>query len=413
MSDSAASGTRPFDIVVWGATGFTGRLVVEYMAARYPPGDAITWAVGGRNREKLERTLDAIAFSGERPEIIVADGMDAESMRDMALCTRVVLTTVGPYAKYGDALVAACAENGTDYCDLTGETQWVRRMLDEHEETARSSGARILMSCAFDSIPSDIGVHVLNREAVRLHGRPCHSITMLVRAMRGGASGGTIASILNVIEEARSDRAVARLMNNPYALNPAGEQDGPDGRDQSGAVFNELEGVWTGPFIMAAINTRTVRRTNALLDYPYGRDFRYSEATIAGRGLAGRMKATMMSLGIRLAVVAAAVPTLKNRLLKPMLPEPGEGPTREERESGFFNLLMIGELGDGKTLRLRIKGDRDPGYGSTSKMLAETAVSLALDDPGTGGGMWTPAAALGDRLAERMVENAGLTFELE
>ena len=413
MSDSAASGTRPFDIVVWGATGFTGRLVVEYMAARYPPGDAFTWAVGGRNREKLERTLDAIAFPAARPEIIVADGMDPESMQDMARRTRVVLTTVGPYAKYGDALVAACAENGTDYCDLTGETQWVRRMLDEHEETARSSGARILMSCAFDSIPSDIGVHVLNREAVRLHGHPCHSITMLVRAMRGGASGGTIASILNVIEEARRDRAVARLMNNPYALNPVGEQDGPDGRDQSGAVFNALEGVWTGPFIMAAINTRTVRRTNALLDYPYGRDFRYSEATVTGSGLAGRMKATMMGLGIRLAVIAAAVPALRNRLLKPMLPEPGEGPTREAREAGFFNLLMIGELGDDTTLRLRIKGDRDPGYGSTSKMLAETAVSLALDDPGTGGGMWTPAAALGDRLAARMVDNAGLTFELE
>ena len=383
------------------------------MAARYPPGESLKWAVGGRNREKLEQVLEAIDFDGQRPEIIVADGMDLASMRDMAGRTRVVLTTVGPYAKYGDALVAACAENGTDYCDLTGETQWVRRMIDEHEATARSSGARILMSCAFDSIPSDIGVHVLNREAVRLHGHPCASITMLVRAMRGGASGGTIASILNVIDEARRDRSVARLMNHPYALNPAGEQDGPDERDQSGAVFNAAAGVWTGPFIMAAINTRTVRRTNALLNYPYGRDFRYREATIAGPGLGGRMKATMMGLGIRLAVIAAAVPTLRKRLLQPMLPKPGEGPTREERESGFFNLLMIGELSDGKHLHLRIKGDRDPGYGSTSKMLAETAVCLAMDNPATDGGMWTPAAALGDKLASRMVDNAGLAFELE
>lgn len=413
MSSSETPAERQFEIIVWGATGFTGRLVVEYLAANYPPGETLRWAIGGRNRDKLESVLDAIPFANGRPEIIVADGLDKGSMETLAKRTSVVLTTVGPYAKYGGPLVAACARTGTDYCDLTGETQWIRRMLDEHEATARASGARILMSCAFDSVPSDIGVHALNRDACRIHGRPCRSITMLVRAMKGGASGGTIASILNVIDEARSDRSVARLMNDPYALNPAGERDGPDGRDQTKAIFNKHAGVWTAPFIMAAINTRTVRRTNALLGYPYGREFRYSEATITGPGMAGRMKASLMSAALRLFVIVAAITPLRKLFLQPLLPKPGEGPSREERDSGYFNLLMIGELDDGAVMRLRIKGDRDPGYGSTSRMLAETAVCLAKDRVEVGGGMWTPAAALGDKLLLRLVRNAGLSFELE
>ena len=413
MPPPETTAEREFDVIVWGATGFTGQLVVEYLAANYPPAQPLRWAVGARNREKLARVLDAISFPAEKPEIIIADGLDSTSMEEMAARTKVVLTTVGPYAKYGSPLVAACARLGTDYCDLTGETQWIRRMIDEHEQTARDSGARILMSCAFDSVPSDIGVHVLNRDASRIHGQPCRSVTMLVRAMKGGASGGTIASILNVIDEARSDRSVARLMNDPYALNPSGEREGPDGRDQAGAVYNDHAGVWTAPFIMAAINTRNVRRTNALLGYPYGRDFRYSEATITGSGLAGRVKAALMSAGLRLFVVVAAITPLRRLLVQPFLPEPGEGPTREERESGYFNLLMIGELDDGTVMRLRIKGDRDPGYGSTSRMLAETAVCLAQDGPEVGGGIWTPAAALGDKLLTRLVRNAGLSFELE
>ena len=268
MSDIDTPDQRPLDIIVWGASGFTGRLVVEYLASRYPPGESLRWAVGGRNREKLERALDDIQFPAERPEIIVADGLDLASMRDMASRTRVVITTVGPYAKYGSPLVQACAESGTDYCDLAGETQWIRRMIDEHEETARESGARILMSCAFDSVPSDIGVHVINREANRVHGKPCRSVRMLVRATKGTVSGGTTASILNVIDEARSDRAIARLLNDPYALSPDGERSGPDGRDQTNAMGDEHAGAGTGPCLMAGIITRTVRRTNALRDYP-------------------------------------------------------------------------------------------------------------------------------------------------
>ena len=413
MSDNIDKPEREFDVIVWGATGFTGRLVVEYLAANYPQGKPLRWAVGARNRDKLQRVLDDISFDGTRPEIIVADSHDPASLASLANRTRVVLTTVGPYAKYGSELVRACATSGTDYCDLTGEAQWIRRMIDTHEKAARESGARILMSCAFDSVPSDIGVHCLQKNALRLHEQTCKDIIMLVRAMKGGASGGTIASILNLVDEARRDRSIARLVTDPYALNPEGLREGPDGRDQDGAVFNEKAGVWTGPFIMAGINTRTVRRTNALLGYPYGKDFRYSEATITGAGLSGRLKATMAGIGLKAFVVLAAIPILRKLLLQPFLPAPGEGPSREERENGYFNLLMIGTLANDQVLRLRIKGDRDPGYGSTSKMLAETAVCLALDDPRVAGGFWTPAAALGDHLLSRLVRNAGLTFELE
>jgi short subunit dehydrogenase-like uncharacterized protein len=413
MPAEATANGREYEIIVWGASGFTGRLVVEYLATNYPPGESLNWAVGGRSREKLEQVLESISWPVNRPDILIADSHDVPSMQDLVTKSAVVLSTVGPYAKYGSELVAACVAAGTHYCDLCGETQWIRKMIDEHQEAAEKSGARILMSCAFDSVPSDIGVYFLNKHAAKVHCVPCTSITMLVRAMKGGPSGGTIASMLNVIEEARSDPAIARILRHPYALNPTGQQEGPDGPDQRSPVFNEDEGVWTAPFVMAGINTRTVRRTNALLDFRYGRDFRYHEATIAGRGFRGRLKARMSSVGLKLFVIAAVTPFLRRFVLKPILPDPGEGPTREQRENGYFNLLMLGKLPGGETLRLRIKGDRDPGYGSTSKMLAECAVCLAKDDPEVGGGLWTPAAALGDKYLRRLTDHAGLSFELE
>lgn len=413
MSGTSAAGGREFDVVVWGASGFTGRLVVEYLAERYPQPDDLRWAVGGRSREKLERVLSSVSVSGTFPEILIADSHDASSLETLARRTRVVLTTVGPYAKHGSEMVAACVAAGTHYCDLSGEPQWIRRMIDQHDAAAREQGARILMSCGFDSVPSDIGVHCLQKSARTIYGEPCTEITMLVRAMKGGASGGTVASMINLIDEARRDRSVARTLRDPYSLNPAGERDGPDEDGGDRVTFDNEAGAWTGPFVMAAINTRTVRRTNALLGYPYGRDFRYREATWTGPGLKGCVRARLGAAALRTFVTIAAVPALRRILLVPFLPGPGEGPTRGARESGYFNLLMIGRLANGKVVRLRIRGDRDPGYGSTCKMLAETAACLAKDDVATGGGLWTPAAALGDLLLSRLVRNAGLTFELE
>lgn len=413
MPANAPTAARDFDIIVLGASGFTGRLVVEYLAQKYPPDGAVRWAVAARNRGKLDEILARIPFAGAQPEIVIADSHDRKSLDELASRARVVLTTVGPYSIHGSELVAACVAAGTHYCDLCGEVQWMRRMIDRHHDTAQETGARIVMSCGFDSIPSDIGVHCLHEHAMRLRGQACSSMTLLVRAMKGGASGGTFASMLNAVEEARGDRSVAKILADPYALNPAGERQGPDRRDQSSARFDEEAGVWTAPFVMALVNTRVVRRSNALLGYRYGRDFHYREATITGSGATGRVKAAMMSAGLKAFIAAAAVPLTRKQIVQRLVPAPGEGPSREQRESGYFNLLMLGKQPDGEILRMRIKGDRDPGYGSTSKMLAESAVCLSADDINVPGGLWTPAAAMGRQLLPRLTANAGLSFEPE
>ena len=289
----------------------------------------------------------------------------------------------------------------------------MRSMIDQHQEEAQSSGAKIVHSCGFDSIPSDIGVFLLQKAAIDQFGEPCNRIKLLVKAMKGGASGGTIASMLNAIEQAREDPVIKRILTEPYALNPEGLRKGPDGRDQVKIEFSEDAGVWTGPFVMAAINTRIVRRTNALLDYQYGEQFRYREATITGKGVSGWFKSAIMTLGLGAFMLASSFKFTRDNVVRRLVPKPGEGPNAEQRKNGFFNLKLIGKTKSGQTLRMTVKGDRDPGYGSTSKMLAESAICLATDDLPVNGGFWTPAAAMGDKLANRLIENAGLSFELE
>ena len=409
---STAHEHREFDIIVWGATGFTGSLVVEYLLRQYGTDNAIRWAIAGRDQSKLDALTQNIGEPANNLNTIVADSFDLESLQNMARRTRVMLTTVGPYARFGSDLVAACVQNGTHYCDLAGEVQWIRRMIDEHDEQAAATGARIVNCCGFDSIPMDIGVWFLQDSAKQQHRSYCTSITTLVRAMKGGASGGTIASMLNVVQESRADRAIARILADPYGLNPAGERQGPDQRDQQNARFDSHVKCWTAPFVMAGINTRVVRRSNALQGFPYGRDFRYREAVITGAGLAGRIKATGITLGLAGFVLAACFKFPRKTMQRLFLPAPGDGPDKASREAGFFKLLQIGVLPDGTVLRANVKGDRDPGYGSTSKMIAECAVCLALDEPATGGGVWTPAAALGRSLYKRLQANAGLTFEI-
>jgi short subunit dehydrogenase-like uncharacterized protein len=413
MPSAATYSQRPYDLVVWGASGFTGRLVVEYLVKKYPQGGQLRWAVAGRDHARLSAVLDQISGLEQRPPVIVADSHDKESLRALALSTKVVLTTVGPYARYGSELVAACVENGTHYCDLAGEVQWMRAMIDRHHAAADASGARIVHSCGFDSIPSDLGVYCLQKHALEQYGAPCVEVTLLVKAMKGGASGGTVASMLTALDQAREDRDIANILFDPYALNPAGERAGPDGPDQAGIEFNADAGVWTGPFIMAAVNTRIVRRTNALCGYPYGQDFRYREATITGNGAGGWCKSALLTAGLGTFMLASSVSFTRKTIVPRLVPKPGEGPTAEQRENGFFNLQLIGKLADGNLLRLRVKGDRDPGYGSTSKMLAESAVCLAKDKLDVAGGFWTPASAMGAPLLERMEKNAGLSFELE
>lgn len=410
MSQSTAS--RDFDIVVWGATGFTGTLVAKYLLRQYGADGDLRWAIAGRSKDKLDELRDELGVDRQQLETIVADSFDSNALDDLARRTRVVLTTVGPYALYGSALVKACVENGTHYCDLAGEVQWIRKMIDRHHARATETGARIVHCCGFDSVPMDIGVWFLQEEAQRRYGEYCASIRMLVKATKGTASGGTVASLINLIEESRKDRTIAKILVNPYSLNPEGERSGPDERDQRNVVYDADAHSWTAPFVMAAVNTKVVRRSHALLGYRYGKDFRYLEAVMTGDGASGWAKGAAMTAALAGLVFGASYSTSRKLLQKFVLPEPGEGPDEEMQQTGFFNLMQIGVLPDGSLIRSRITGDQDPGYGSTSKMLSECAVCLAKDEIAVGGGVWTPASAMARPLLRRLQDNAGLTFEI-
>lgn len=405
--------TRELDIVIWGATGFTGALVAEYLIERYGDSPPFRWAIGGRSRDKLEAVRARLGAAAADLPLIVGDSEDESFLATLAQRAAVVCSTVGPYALYGSKLVAACVDAGTHYCDLTGELQWIRRMIDRHGEAAVRSGARIVHSCGFDSIPSDIGVFFLQREMQRAHGVPCRRIKYGMRRFRGGFSGGTAASLLAMMEEVSRDKNVRSLLADPYGLNPQGERAGPDGADSLKPGYDEDFQSWAGPFVMAALNTRIVRRTNALLDYAYGRDFHYSESLLTGRGARGMASAAAMAAGQAVALGAGAIGPLR-KLLGRVVPKPGEGPSKSERDNGFFDIELYGEhpTDRARSLRARVYGDRDPGYGSTSKMLGESAVCLALDDLTVGGGFWTTAAAMGAPLVERLHRNAGVTFSL-
>lgn len=406
---------REYDIVLMGATGFTGRLVAEYLLGRHGVGGQVRWALAGRSREKLDKIRVELGEAAAGLPLIVADSHDRASLDAMVQRTRVVCTTVGPYALHGSELVAACAGHGTDYCDLAGEVPWMRRMLDAHADAAEESGARIVHCCGFDSIPSDLGVWFLQREAMERFGQPLRRVRMRVKAAKGGLSGGTYASMLNIVEEARRDREVARVLRNPYALCPPGAREGERQPYVSSASYDPAFELWTAPFVMAAINTRVVMKSNALSGFSYGRDFRYDEAVMTGRGFSGRLKATTLSLGMGAFALGAGLGPTRALLKKMVLPKPGEGPSREAREAGFFKIVMDGRNdNDAASLRVAVSGDRDPGYGSTSKMLGETALALALDLPpdARAGGIWTPSTALGERLLDRLVGHAGLSFEV-
>ncbi|MGD8440943.1 MAG: saccharopine dehydrogenase NADP-binding domain-containing protein [Holophagae bacterium] len=411
--------SRDHDIVLWGATGFTGRLVAEHLVGQLAA-TGVRLALGGRDADRLEairRDLTRISPAASELPLIVADSHDRASLDAMAAAAGVVCSTVGPYAVHGHELVAACVDRDTDYCDLTGEVQFIRRMIDRHHDRARASGTRIVHCCGFDSIPSDLGTLVLQESAIDRHGAPFDDVTFVLGASRGGFSGGTVASLVNVLDEAASDRSVRRVLTDPYALNPPGERHGPDGPDQSGPRFDRELGRWTGPFIMAAINTRIVRRTNALLDWRYGRDFGYREVTGFGPGLTGRLAATAAAGGIGALVGALAWGPTRSLLLKTLLPSPGDGPDRAARERGFFTIDLHGRrasgTGDAVTGRVRVHGDHDPGYGETSRMLGESALCLALDgaELDSPGGVLTPAAAMGLRLVDRL-RRVGMVFDV-
>jgi short subunit dehydrogenase-like uncharacterized protein len=407
--------SREFDIVVWGASGFTGRLTAEYLLDRYGLGEEFHWAIAGRNPEKLEKVKQDLARETGRDTsslaVLVGDSNDEGFLADLVGRTRVVCTTVGPYAKYGAKLVEACAKGGTAYCDLTGEVHWMQRMIEAHEDAAKASGAKIVFNCGFDCIPSDLGAFFMQQEMKQRYGVGCSHIQLRVAGFSGAASGGTIASMLGMLEESEKDPRVMRAMSDPYSLNPKSHQAGPDAAERLAPSYDSDFGQWTAPFVMAAINTKVVRRSNALLGYAYGKQFRYDEAMLTGKGALGLAKAAATSAGSAAVMGAMSWGPLR-RMVAGRLPQPGEGPDKARREAGYFDLLLRGASEDGRVLRGRVRGDRDPGYGSTSRMLAESAVCLARDERGVGGGIWTPASAMGEALLMRMPD-AGVTFRIE
>jgi short subunit dehydrogenase-like uncharacterized protein len=396
--------TREFDVVLFGATGYTGQLVADHLTAH---AEGARIALAGRNRERLQHVASELGVS---LPLLVGDSKDPAFVGQMAQRTKVVCTTVGPYSRYGEELLAACADQGTSYCDLTGEVNFVRHMIDRYEERAKQSGARIVHCCGFDSIPSDLGTFFLQERARKRWGAPCDEVRARVTKMRGGSSGGTIASGQEVMKATKNDPELAKLLLQPYCLNPTGEQSGPDPADRYSPQADPDFG-WTGPFIMAACNTRIVRRTNAVLGYPYGRNFRYDEAIATGPGPKGWLRASAVSAGTAAMIASMLVPSLQ-KLSARWLPKPGEGPTREQREKGYFVYELVGTRGTDK-LRARVSADRDPGYGATSKMLGQSALCLALDADRlpVQGGSWTPAAAMGSALIDRL-NKVGVRFEL-
>jgi short subunit dehydrogenase-like uncharacterized protein len=399
---------RDFDVVLLGATGFTGQLVAEYLVKKR---DSLRWALAGRSKGKLEQVRAGLAAADPAAKdlpILVADSLDPAAMRALAARARVVCTTVGPYAKYGEPLVAACAEAGTSYCDLTGETPFIRRAIDAHHARAAETGARIVSCCGFDSIPSDLGVFMLHDHLQKQGDRLAEAHYRLVRA-QGGASGGTVASMMGLMENLH-DPAVRRALGDPYALDPDGSTRGPDGRDALGPG-RDPDGRWTAPFIMAGVNTRVVRRSNALLDHAYGRDFRYDELIDTGKGARGLGRALAVS-GAMVGVGALVATGPGRKLVARFLPAPGEGPSKEKRERGHFRVEIRAKSTAGKRLVGVVAGNLDPGYGQTSVMLGEAALCLAKDDLRTPSGVVTPAVAMGMTLVERL-RAAGMTFRVE
>jgi short subunit dehydrogenase-like uncharacterized protein len=403
-----------YDLVVFGATSFVGKILCRYLWEELGGLRDFRWCAAGRSIGKLEELRRSLGESAANLPLIVADAADEAALRELCASARVVVSTVGPYALYGEPLIKACAELGTDYCDLTGEVQWIRRMLQRYEAAARQSGARIVNCCGFDSIPSDLGVHFVQRQAMQRFGAPCARVKMRVKAMRGGISGGTAASMMNVVKEAAADPSLRKELADPYSICPTGYARPVRQPEVTSAQFDADFNSWVAPFVMSGINTRIVLRTNALSEGAYGAAFAYDEAVLTGDGLKGRLAGTATSVGIVGFMLAAAMPASRVLLEKWLLPKPGEGPTPEAQRNGFFDLRFLGITADGHRLRAKVTGDRDPGYGSTGKMLGQAAVCLAqdVDKAAKPGGFWTPAAIFGDRLISRLSTRSGLSFEL-
>ena len=385
---------REFDVIVYGASGYTGKLVADYIEKEYGNNDSLKWALAGRNKDKLLNIRRELNLNSSL-SILEVDSNDQASLDVMTSSAKCILTTVGPYQLYGSSLVESCAKNGTDYVDLTGEPGWMYEMINAHKETAEKSGARIVFSCGFDSIPFDLGVYFVQQAVQSKFGKPAQHVRGRVKAMNGEFSGGTIASLGATMATLKEKPELIKVLANPFSLTEGFE--GPAQLDDSKVLLDEKLDMWVAPFVMAPINTKNIHRSNALLDFQYGKDFCYDEMMIGGEGEEGKQ-------------IADAI-TSANPMGGDNVPQPGEGPSKESREQGNYDVIFFADI-DGETVEARVTGDMDPGYGSTSKMITESAICLVQDCPDLKGGIYTPAPAMGEKLIKRLTDKAGLTFDI-
>ena len=407
---------RDYAVVLYGATSFVGQITAHYLAEflstnKDKGGNTVTWAIAGRDEEKLNELQSKLA---SKVDIIIANSDDAASLDTMTEQTQVIISTVGPYLKYGEPLIKSCVSNGTDYVDLTGEAIFIKDMMDKYQEAAKQSGARIVNSCGFDSIPSDLGVYFTQKQAEAKFDSACDVIHMRVKAAKGGLSGGTIASMATIFEEVGKDKSRRKQVANPYLLND--DKNAPNVRQSnvSKPEYDSEHKRWLAPFVMASINTRIVHRSNQLLGYEYGRDFRYDEAMWMKDGIKGKLTSYALSAGLLGFATAMMITPSRELLSKHVLPKSGSGPSEEEQKNGYFDIRLFGKTANQETITTKVTGDKDPGYGSTSRMLSQAALCLAQDisKETVGGGFWTPASAMGDKLLSRLEEHAGLSFDV-
>jgi short subunit dehydrogenase-like uncharacterized protein len=412
MSDT----DRPYDIVVWGATGFAGQLVAEYLTQRYTPA-GVSLALGGRSGNRLDSLEERLVTRSEEWDdipTVVGDATEPETLREMTRRTHVVCTTVGPYTAYGTPLVEACIGTGTDYCDLTGEINWVRESIDRFHDGAVEAETRIVHSCGFDSVPADIGTLLVQSFATAAFDAQCGEVRIYLEDGSGGVSGGTLASFGMLFEAASDDPLTRQTLRNPYSLAPPGERDGIDPGEQRWPHNDRLRSAWTAPSPMAPVNERVVRRSNALLGYPWGREFRCTEVIPTGTGIGGAAGAGIIAGGVGLFTAAMSVDPVRSGIRRFVFPDPGDGPTRDRIENGHFTVGLLGRgtTTDGPfTVEAEFGMDLDPGYGATARMLGESAMCLLRDDTDSSldGGVLTPASAIGMPLAERL-RDVGFTI---
>ena len=407
-----------YDLVIMGATGFTGKLVVEYLIENYGvENEEFTWAIAGRDKNKLETLRSSFKYidsnSNKIPRLVV-DSHDTNSLDKMTSISRLVISTVGPYLKFGEALVESCVKNGTHYCDLTGEVPFIRKSIDAFDIKAKKNNCRIVHSCGFDSVPSDIGVLLLQMDSLKRFDKPCDEVNLYVRSIRGGLSGGTIDSMISIFKYMGSNPGHRKLLKSPFSLNPRESLKNNTWQPILKSVkWDDDIQRWLCPFIMAGFNSRIVMRTNAITDYRYGIDFKYSEVSSYKKGLSGFLKAVVMFIGLVLIQISLKVRPLLWFLRKFFLPSPGEGPSKEIRDNGFFELEIIGSMDNIKKIRLTVTGEGDPGYSATAKMITESALSILLDQDRIPkvSGVLTPAAGIGVVLAERL-NDKGFNFSI-